>query len=344
MANKCFKLHSKGRKFSQNKKGLTLEESNKLNIERQAAMRELSYSSSKERIDAKKASRQKWALADAQAAADKKKAREEAKLIARQKAEEARLAKQEAKKKAKEDKEAVRKAEEKRKAEEEAVRKAETARKAEAEKLEREAAEKKTAEAARKAAAEKEAADEAARKAEIERKAAEEAARKAEEERKAAEEAEKQAQDAVEVYQRLKRLTKAEVIRAAKIAGNGADEAIATFRELDKKLEDINAEIKAAKTPKDADEATRDDFNKKRAAMRAERAAMERDRTVAHSRAISLEKIGDEYTLVARYITKDEELDFRKTERLYPVAPNLKEKALPLFERLEATLENQASR
>lgn len=325
MANKCFKLHSKGRKFSQNKKGLTLEEFNKLNIERQAALRELSYSSSKERIDAKKASRQKWALADAQAAVDKKKAREEAKLLARQKAEEAKLAKQEAKKKAKEDKEAARKAETERKAADEAARKAEeerkaadeAARKAEAEKLEREAADKK---------------------------AAEEAARKAEEERKAAEEAEKQAQDAVEVYQRLKRLTKAEVIRAAKIAGKGADEAIATFRELDKKLEEINAEIKAAKTPKDADEATRADFNKKRAAMRAERAAMERDRTVAHSKAISLEKIGDEYTLVARYITKDEELDFRKTERLYPLAPNLKEKALPLFERLEATLENQASR
>ncbi|MGP1419320.1 MAG: hypothetical protein ACTTJZ_05895 [Sphaerochaetaceae bacterium] len=332
MANKCFKLHSKGRKFSQNKKGLTLEEFNKLSIERQAALRELSYSSSKERIDAKKSSRQKWALADAQAAVDKKKAREEAKLLARQKAEEAKLAKQEAKKKAKEDKEAARKAEEERKAADEA------------EKLAREAAEKKAAEEAEKAAADKKAADEAARTAETERKAADEAARKAEEERKAAEEAEKQAQDAVEVYRRLKRLTKAEVIRAAKIAGKGADEAIATFRELDKKLEEINAEIKAAKTPKDADEATRADFNKKRAAMRAERAAMERDRTVAHSKAISLEKIGDEYTLAARYITKDEELDFRKTERLYPLAPNLKEKALPLFERLEATLENQASR
>ena len=187
------------------------------------------------------------------------------------------------------------------------------------------------AKAAEETAAKKAAEEEAAKKA-----AEEEAARKAAEEeaaRKAAE-TEAQAQAAVEVYKRLRKLTKAEVIRQCKIAGKGADEAITTFKEMEKKIEDLNAEIKAAKTPKDADEAVRAEFNAKRAALRKEREKCERERVIASARALSLEKVGDEYTLVARYITGEEDLSFRKTERLQPVDPDLREKALPLFERL----------
>ena len=103
---------------------------------------------------------------------------------------------------------------------------------------------------------------------------------------------------------------------------------------MEKKIEDLNAEIKAAKTPKDADEAVRASFNAKRAALRKEREKCERERVIASARALSLEKVGDEYTLVARYITGEEDLSFRKTERLQPVDPDLREKALPLFERL----------
>ena len=187
------------------------------------------------------------------------------------------------------------------------------------------------AKAAEEAAAKKAAEEAAAKKAaeeEADRKAAEEEAA-----RKAAE-TEAQAQAAVEVYKRLRKLTKAEVIRQCKIAGKGADEAITTFKEMEKKIEDLNAEIKAAKTPKDADEAVRASFNAKRAALRKEREKCERERVIASARALSLEKVGDEYTLVARYITGEEDLSFRKTERLQPVDPDLREKALPLFERL----------
>ena len=364
MANKYVKLRSKERKFSQQNKGLTREEAKLVAIEKQIAMREQSHATSKERIDAKKLARQKKAAAEAEAREARRLEMEAAKKLARQKAEEEKAAKRkereerhaQAQAKAAEE-EAARKA-----AEEEAARKA--AKEAAAKKAAEETAAKKAAEeeaakkAAEEAAAKKAAEEEAARKAaeeEAARKAAEEAAAKkaaeeeaarkaAEEEaaRKAAEEeaarkaaeTEAEAQAAVEVYKRLRKLTKAEVIRQCKIAGKGADEAITTFKEMEKKIEDLNAEIKAAKTPKDADEAVRASFNAKRAALRKEREKCERERVIASARALSLEKVGDEYTLVARYITGEEDLSFRKTERLQPVDPDLREKALPLFERL----------
>ena len=337
MANKYVKLRSKERKFSQQNKGLTREEAKLVAIEKQIAMREQSHATSKERIDAKKLARQKKAAAEAEAREARRLEMEAAKKLARQKAEEEKAAKRkereerhaQAQAKAAEE-EAARKA-----AEEEAARKA--AKEAAAKKAAEETAAKKAAEeeaakkAAEEAAAKKAAEEEAARKA-----AEEEAARKAAEEeaaRKAAE-TEAEAQAAVEVYKRLRKLTKAEVIRQCKIAGKGADEAITTFKEMEKKIEDLNAEIKAAKTPKDADEAVRASFNAKRAALRKEREKCERERVIASARALSLEKVGDEYTLVARYITGEEDLSFRKTERLQPVDPDLREKALPLFERL----------
>ena len=337
MANKYVKLRSKERKFSQQNKGLTREEAKLVAIEKQIAMREQSHATSKERIDAKKLARQKKAAAEAEAREARRLEMEAAKKLARQKAEEEKAAKRkereerhaQAQAKAAEE-EAARKA-----AEEEAARKA--AKEAAAKKAAEETAAKKAAEeeaakkAAEEAAAKKAAEEEAARKA-----AEEEAARKSAEEeaaRKAAE-TEAEAQAAVEVYKRLRKLTKAEVIRQCKIAGKGADEAITTFKEMEKKIEDLNAEIKAAKTPKDADEAVRASFNAKRAALRKEREKCERERVIASARALSLEKVGDEYTLVARYITGEEDLSFRKTERLQPVDPDLREKALPLFERL----------
>ncbi|MBO4388586.1 MAG: hypothetical protein J5785_04015 [Spirochaetales bacterium] len=301
MANKYVKLRSKERKFSQQNKGLTREEAKSLAIEKQIAMREQSHATSKERIDAKKLARQKKAAAEAEAREARRLEMEEAKKLARQKAEEEKAAK--------------RREREERHAQAQAKAAEETAAKKAAEE---EAAKKAAEEEAAKKAAE----EEAARKA-----AEEEAARKAAE-------TEAQAQAAVEVYKRLRKLTKAEVIRQCKIAGKGADEAITTFKEMEKKIEDLNAEIKAAKTPKDADEAVRAEFNAKRAALRKEREKCERERVIASARALSLEKVGDEYTLVARYITGEEDLSFRKTERLQPVDPDLREKALPLFERL----------
>ena len=345
MANKYVKLRSKERKFSQQNKGLTREEAKLVAIEKQIAMREQSHATSKERIDAKKLARQKKAAAEAEAREARRLEMEAAKKLARQKAEEDKAAKRrereerhaQAQAKAAEEAAAKKAAEEaaaRKAAEEAAARKA--AEEAAAKKAAEEAAAKKAAEeAAAKKAAEEAAAKKAAEE-EAARKAAEEAAKKAAEEeaaRKAAE-TEAEAQAAVEVYKRLRKLTKAEVIRQCKIAGKGADEAITTFKEMEKKIEDLNAEIKAAKTPKDADEAVRASFNAKRAALRKEREKCERERVIASARALSLEKVGDEYTLVARYITGEEDLSFRKTERLQPVDPDLREKALPLFERL----------
>ena len=346
MANKYVKLRSKERKFSQQNKGLTREEAKLVAIEKQIAMREQSHATSKERIDAKKLARQKKAAAEAEAREARRLEMEEAKKLARQKAEEEKAAKRrereerhaQAQAKAAEEAAAKKAAEEaaaKKAAEEAAAKKAaeeEAARKA----AEEAAAKKAAEEAAAKKAAEEEAARKAAEEAAARKAAEEEADRKAAEEeaaRKAAE-TEAQAQAAVEVYKRLRKLTKAEVIRQCKIAGKGADEAIITFKEMEKKIEDLNAEIKAAKTPKDADEAVRASFNAKRAALRKEREKCERERVIASARALSLEKVGDEYTLVARYITGEEDLSFRKTERLQPVDPDLREKALPLFERL----------
>ena len=319
MANKYVKLRSKERKFSQQNKGLTREEAKLVAIEKQIAMREQSHATSKERIDAKKLARQKKAAAEAEAREARRLEMEEAKKLARQKAEEEKAAKR------------------REREERHAQAQAKAAEEAAAKKAAEEAAAKKAAEeAAAKKAAEEEAARKAAEEAAARKAAEEEADRKAAEEeaaRKAAE-TEAQAQAAVEVYKRLRKLTKAEVIRQCKIAGKGADEAIITFKEMEKKIEDLNAEIKAAKTPKDADEAVRASFNAKRAALRKEREKCERERVIASARALSLEKVGDEYTLVARYITGEEDLSFRKTERLQPVDPDLREKALPLFERL----------
>lgn len=306
MSQKYVKLRSKERNYSSTReelKGLSQDEIKKLNAARQAEMRERSYSTSADRLAAKQASRKQKAQAQASRIAD-----EEAAAAARA-----------------------------------AVAEQAKARAAAAEQEKARAAADKKAKAQAKTEAEAKAKAEAEAEAEAKAKAEEEKANPQEKKegfwsivfskRYYVEGDENQKEG--EVYSRLKRLTPAEVIRAAKIAGNGADEAIVVCRDLDVQIDAKNEEIKNAKTPKDADDKLRQEFNDKRAAMRKERAALERSRMVAASKALSLEKIGDEYTLVARYLTKNDDLLFRKQDRIEPIDPNLSEKALPLFARLE---------
>ncbi|MDD4397352.1 MAG: hypothetical protein PHT39_07250, partial [Sphaerochaetaceae bacterium] len=236
MSQKYVKLRSKERNYSSTReelKGLSQDEIKKLNAARQAEMRERSYSTSADRLAAKQASRKQKAQAQASRIAD-----EEAAAAARA-----------------------------------AVAEQAKARAAAAEQEKARAAADKKAKAQAKTEAEAKAKAEAEAEAEAKAKAEEEKANPQEKKegfwsivfskRYYVEGDENQKEG--EVYSRLKRLTPAEVIRAAKIAGNGADEAIVVCRDLDVQIDAKNEEIKNAKTPKDADDKLRQEFNDKRA-------------------------------------------------------------------------------
>lgn len=137
----------------------------------------------------------------------------------------------------------------------------------------------------------------------------------------------------VELYQKLKRVPKLELLRFARQTAAGADAAIKGHRAIEAELERIETELKAAKTPKDASDDLRKELNGKRAALRKERDAFRRKGLIACEKAISLERASDEYSAVASWLL-EKEVDYRKEPRLNPVDPDLSENIIPLSERV----------
>lgn len=137
----------------------------------------------------------------------------------------------------------------------------------------------------------------------------------------------------VQLYQKLKRTPKLELLRFARQTAAGADKAIMEHKDIAAELEAKEAQIKASKTPKDATEEQRKELNAKRAAMRKERDALKRQGLIAYEKAVSLERASDEYSAVASWLL-EKKVDYRKQPRLNPVDSNLSENIIPLSEKV----------
>ncbi len=141
------------------------------------------------------------------------------------------------------------------------------------------------------------------------------------------------AEEVVQLYQKLKRVPKLELLRFARQTAAGADKAILEHKDIVSQLEAKEAELKAAKTPKDATEEQRKLLNSQRAALRKERDGLKRKGLIAYEKAISLERASDEYAAVASWLL-EKEVRYRKQPRLNPVDSNLSENIIPLSERV----------
>lgn len=140
-------------------------------------------------------------------------------------------------------------------------------------------------------------------------------------------------EEVVQLYQKLKRVPKLELLRFARQTAAGADSAIIEHQEIAERLSATEAEIRTLKTPKDATEEQRKALNAQRAALRKERDGLKRKGLIAHEKAVSLERASDEYSAVASWLL-EKEVNYRKQPRLNPVDSNLSENIIPLSERV----------
>ena len=132
-----------------------------------------------------------------------------------------------------------------------------------------------------------------------------------------------------------KRISPNFVKRVGKTAGQGADECINIQHTFDEKIAEIDAQIKAAKTPKDADDAVKAEFNEKRKALRKEKKQLELERDTNANKAEAFERACDGYCDIYTLLT-GKELDVRKTERLNPFVPLTEEMELEVLNSLWA--------
>ncbi len=136
----------------------------------------------------------------------------------------------------------------------------------------------------------------------------------------------------------LRRLSLAELQRYAKQTAKGADNAIVEHAELAAALDMKLDEIKRTKTPKDASDEQRADFNAKRAQLRKERDAIVRKKTIACENAVALERAADEYAAIVALLLDQPEVDYRKQPRLNEKNVSLtEEEKLELIERMLAS-------
>ena len=112
-----------------------------------------------------------------------------------------------------------------------------------------------------------------------------------------------------------KRISPRFVLRVGKTSAKSCDEYINAEAGLDKKIAAVDAEIKKAKTPKDADEAVRAQYNEKRKALRAEKKSLELEKSTNAAKAVALERAADGYCDIFKLLT-GKELQVRKTERI----------------------------
>ena len=132
-----------------------------------------------------------------------------------------------------------------------------------------------------------------------------------------------------------KRISPRFVLRVGKTSAKSCDEYINAEAGLDKKIAAVEAEIKKAKTPKDADEATRAQFNEKRKALRAEKKALELEKSTNASKAEALERAADGYCDIFKLLT-GKVLQVRKTERINEYHPLTEEQELEVLNSLWA--------
>ena len=132
-----------------------------------------------------------------------------------------------------------------------------------------------------------------------------------------------------------KRISPNFVKRVGKTAGQGCDECINIQHTFDEKIAEIDAQIKAAKTPKDADDAVKAEYNEKRKALRKEKKQLELERDTNAHKAEAFERACDGYCDIYTLLT-GKELDVRKTERINPFIPLTEEMELEVLNSLWA--------
>jgi len=132
-----------------------------------------------------------------------------------------------------------------------------------------------------------------------------------------------------------KRISPRFVMRVAKISAKSCDDFINAEPGLDKKIAAVDAEIKKAKTPKDATEEVRAEFNEKRKALRADKKKLELEKSTSRSKAEALEHASDGYCDIFKLLT-GKVLQVRKTERLNEYRPLTEEQELEVLNSLWA--------
>ena len=137
------------------------------------------------------------------------------------------------------------------------------------------------------------------------------------------------------IHNAKKRISPRFVLRVGKTSAKSCDEYINAEAGLDKKIAAVEAEIKKTKTPKDADEATRAQFNEKRKALRAEKKALELEKSTNASKAEALERAADGYCDIFKLLT-GKVLQVRKTERINEYHPLTEEQELEVLNSLWA--------
>ena len=132
-----------------------------------------------------------------------------------------------------------------------------------------------------------------------------------------------------------KRISPRFVMRVAKISAKSCDDFINAEPGLDKKIAAVDAEIKKAKTPKDATEEVRAEFNEKRKALRADKKKLELEKSTNRSKAEALEHASDGYCDIFKLLT-GKVLQVRKTKRLNEYHPLTEEQELEVLNSLWA--------
>ena len=141
--------------------------------------------------------------------------------------------------------------------------------------------------------------------------------------------------EALNIHNAKKRISPKFVMRVGKTSAKSCDEYINAEAGLDEKIAAVEAEIKKAKTPKDATEEVKAEFNDKRKALRAEKKKLELEKSTNASKAIALERAADGYCDIFTLLT-GKKLRVRKTERLNPYVPLTEEMELEVLNSLWA--------
>ncbi|MBR6085267.1 MAG: hypothetical protein IKP61_06635 [Spirochaetales bacterium] len=137
------------------------------------------------------------------------------------------------------------------------------------------------------------------------------------------------------IHNAKKRISPNFVKRVGKTAAKACDDYITSHGDFDEKIAEVDAKIKAAKTPKDADDATKAEYNEKRKALRAEKKKLEMEKITSIHKAESLERGADTYCDVFTLLT-GKLLDVRKTPRINPYTPLTEEEELEVLNSLWA--------
>ncbi|MDD7201774.1 MAG: hypothetical protein SPF89_02365 [Sphaerochaetaceae bacterium] len=138
-----------------------------------------------------------------------------------------------------------------------------------------------------------------------------------------------------EVYHRVRHITMSKLLYLARQTAKSYDQIKVELDGMQQALDEKKKEIRSAKTPVDADEATRDEYNDKRKALREERDALARRLTIATSKIDPIERLCDIYDAVASW-KSGKAVGFRKQPRTKPVDPDLQQDIEELKRLLEA--------